>query len=291
MSQMTVDDTHVQIGLREDEVARALDGIDPLRHLPASLNEAALGFLGWLGAADDSVPTSCAHCGSPHFGEARQVSGVRRRVYYCCRRCHRRFHNLTGTALRGLHHPHLWRAYMSLRFAGWSIPLIATHLKISHHAASRWNREFLVEMQRRAPSLHDWWRTHQRREDLTMPTALDEQANAFLRWVDELVRDRSRRADTPFEKLAVEEDWPTFARMLIHGSSDADIERELSMNHFRCARWRRRFEAVIEIRWPLLHSWSRWQRGRRYRAVRGKRRLEESLTDDPALVTLPALAN
>lgn len=170
---------------------------------------------------------------------------------------------------------------MTLRFAGWTLLLIASHLKISPHAASRWNRQFLIEMEVRAPRLHDWWITHQRREDLSMPASIQQQANEFLAWVGELAMSASKRAGTPFEYLTFTEHWPSFAQVLVQGGSDRDIERESGVHPLSAARWRRRIQGILIERWPALVAWIHWQRGRRFRAVRTRLDIEKS-ADDPA---------
>lgn len=246
---------------------------EALQLLPASLRPSASAFLHMLETLPESEPAACPHCGGRQR-TVRCAKGPRcRRTLYECSRCGSTYNVLTGTALARLLHPRQWRPYMELRFAGWSLHPIADALGISLHATSTWDRRFLDAMRRDYPALHAWWQAHQDREEVSQPEPLQDQSERFIAWVAAMADgDPATRAPatsarlegTPFYRLAFKPLWPSYARLLIDGASDADVSRELGISAACSYKWRRRFLQAMADRAPDLLPWVQWQRARRY---------------------------
>jgi transposase-like protein len=273
--------------LSADRAVSAVGEVDPLQHLPAELHEVELGFLEWLGAIDDSEPECCPCCG----GLKRLLRAARgprlARNLYGCLDCGRGYNTLTGTPFARMQHSHLWRAFMSLRLAGWSLKPIREQLAISLKAATGWNRQFLIAMQMRTPHLHRWWQLHQERQDLSMPAALEDQARQFVEWVSAMSKQPGRLEGTPFHRMDFRQHWMQWAQLLLQGLGFRDIEQELGISRRCASAWHGRFEQALAERYPDLLAWIRWQRSRRYGEIsrRGRQRPARTLgalgSDEP----------
>jgi transposase-like protein len=255
-------------------VKHALAGIDPVRHLPVELHEQTRAFLKWLDAISDSEPDGCPYCGSTKRKVRHRKGPKNPRILYGCLNCLNDYNVLTCTPLAGMRNPHLWCAHLTLRLAGWSIWPISRHLQTSTQGASGWDRQFLILMEKQAPKLHRWWKTHQDRIDIGMPESQQQQADQFVAWVEGMSRLPGRLEGTPFRYMAFRSYWTCYARLLLQGVSDADIARELGMNYTTAGNWRRRFEQALEERHPELLGWVRWQLARRYNEVSEQTRRE-----------------
>jgi hypothetical protein len=126
-----------------------------------------------------------------------------------------------------MRNPHLWRAFMTLRLAGWSLWPISRHLETSVKGAVGWDRQFLILMEEQAPELHRSWQAHQDRIDMGMPGSLQRQADQFVARVESMSGVAGRLESTPFRYMAFRPHWARYARLLLQGKSDMDTAREL----------------------------------------------------------------
>jgi transposase-like protein len=255
-------------------VTHALAGIDPLCHLPVELHGQATAFLEWLDTMSDGEPDGCPYCGSTKRKLRHRKGPKSPRNLYGCLNCWNDYNVLTCTPLAGMRNPHLWRAFMTLRLAGWSLWPISRHLETSVKGATGWDRQFLILMEEQAPELHRWWQAHQDRIDIGMPGPLQRQADQFVAWVESMSQVPGRLEGTPFQYMAFRSHWVRYARLLLRGESDMDTARELGMTYTTTGKWRRRFEQALEARHAELLGWVRWQRARRYNEVSEQTRRE-----------------
>ena len=250
------------------QAAGAIADIDPLRHLPQELHEHARMFLAWLEFVSVTDPEACPQCGSTKR-KRRIAQGPRSlRNVYTCYACARSYNSLTGTGLEGMRHAYLWHVHMTLRFAGWSIIAISDCLMMSVHGTSGWDSQFMAAMQDRFPQLHQWWSSHQSRDDLTMPERLQQQADDFIAWVEAMSKSTDCLEGNLLERMAYRSRWVPFARFWLRGAHDTDMQREFGMPNTATRSLRARYEQAAREHYPELLQWVAWQRTRRHSEVR-----------------------
>lgn len=248
-------------------------------------------------------PTECHHCGSVRFHlEPGNSSRIDKSIAsYFCLNCKHRFNQLTNSIFMFSRLLPLWGELGKLYLAGLPSQKIADQLQITVQSVHSYRKKIDAYMLEQYPELFNWWISHQHQVDLTLTNKVKKQKQAFLQWLDTLINRKDYhcphckgplyRADykkthqiqrpyfvcyrchyyfnalsgTVFENMTYIEIWSEYAKKLIEGYSNKQIQEMFKIGRGTASKWRRLFkQQMIELSFNELVQWSKWQRTQRH---------------------------
>lgn len=269
--------------------------------IPDSLHQQVEELLEYLKNFPFDTPDCCRNCGSKNFYAKKQCSRPDNvmRTYYC-NTCKKSFIQLTNTIFCRSTRLEQWWNVGRLYLAGQTNRQIVLQTGISKKQIHSRLRAINKVMQEEYPALHQWWKTHQERTDLSFSTLVKRQAATFLNWLDTCINKtdyscphckrklykrnhKSSRPDfvctrcnyyfnalteTRFQRMLQIELWIPYAKILIDGYGGRDAQKLIGLAIGTAWRWEKTFIAQMQdLGLDELVQWLTWQRNRRYAHV------------------------
>ena len=267
--------------------------------IPQHLHPQVEQLLDYLTYYPFEKPTECPHCGSIKFRIEPGVSTrIDKSIdSYFCLNCRHWFNQLTNTIFMFSRFLSLWGELGKLYLAGLPSQKIADQLQITLMTTHNYRKKIDTYIQEQYPELFDWWNSHQHQVDLTLTSKVEKQKKAFLHWLDTLINCKDYhcphckgplyRADykkthqiqrpyfvcyrcnyyfnalsgTVFENMMYLEIWSEYAKKLIEGYSNKQIQEIFKIGKNTAKKWRKLFkQQMMELGFNELVQWSKWQR-------------------------------
>lgn len=280
---------------------------DWLRFLPVDYHPQARALVDWLDTRPLEEPDACPRCQSRDF-KTRVKNG---RYDYMCRRCRKSFCRSTGTPFHHTQYPERWGEFARYRLAGMSLVGISERMLITIAAARFRDNVMLSIILERYPALHEWWNTHQSRENPERTEKVNRQLQVMLDWVAQrmsqqesdcprcgyhikkLARYQHRPQfvcnhckytfnllkNTPLKGMLYPEKWADALNALVNGENIWSMQARFEISTHTLYRWRDCFIALMEeLELDELLAWMRWQRNRGFEETRLRRKSGETFT-------------